>query len=305
VSSSRARAALSHCAFNGLPPTILSALIIELAPRLDAVRESRLRQVRGRDRIRAAGAGRRATLVFTDAVLVTLAYLRLGLSQRVLAVLVEVDQSTVSRAISTLRPLLATRGFATPAGPRLHTLADVLAYANSTGFDLCLDGTDITVRRPTATRPGRRAFINGKKRRHTIKTTVIGDQAGRLLWTGAIRPGRMHDQTAIKTEGIADLLDHYQRVRIWADQAYRGLSKNHPGQIITKQPAPVDTCPPELAQHLIEIRKLHSQQRIPIEHVIARLKTWKQLAHYTGPRTNLPDTITAIAGLVSDLTAHQ
>jgi hypothetical protein len=277
----------------------------ELAPRYDAVRESRLRRIRGRDRIRAAGGGRRARLVFTDAVLVSLAYLRLGLSQRVLGVLVEVDQSTISRAITTLRPLLASRGFAPPTGPRLHTLADVLAYANTTGFDLCLDGTDITVRRPTSTRPGRRAFINGKKRRHTIKTTVICDQAGRLLWTGATRPGRMHDQTTIKTEGIADLLSHYQRVRIWADQAYRGLSKHHPGQIITKQPAPVETCPPELAEHLTAIRKLHSQQRIPVEHVIGRLKTWKQLAHWNGPRTNLPETIAAIAGLVSDITAQQ
>jgi DDE superfamily endonuclease/Helix-turn-helix of DDE superfamily endonuclease len=305
VSSTWARAALSHCAFHGLPPTILSALIIELAPRYDAVRESRLRQARGRDRLRAAGAGRPATLVFTDAVLVTLAYLRLGLSQRALGVLVDVDQSTVSRAICILRPLLATRGFAPPTGPRLRTLADVLAYANTTGFDLCLDGTDITVRRPTATRGGRRAFINGKKRRHTIKTTIICDQAGRLLWAGATRPGRMHDQTAIKTEGLDNLLHHYPRVRIRADQAYRGLSKHHPGQIITKQPAPVDTCPPELAQHLIAIRKLHSQQRIPVEHVIGRLKTWKQLAHWNGPRTNLPETITAIAGLAADITTHQ
>ena len=244
-------------------------------------------------------------MVFTDAVLVCLAYLRLGVSQRVLAVLLEVDQSTISRAITTLRPLLAARGFAPPAGPRLHTLADVLAYADTTGFDLCLDGTDITVRRPRQGRPGRRAFINGKKRRHTIKTTVICDQAARVLWIGAPRPGRMHDQTAIKTEGLDDLLRHYPRVRIWADEAYRGLSKHHPGQVITKPAAPVATCPPDLAAHLTDIRKLHSQQRIPVEHVIARLKTWKQLAHWTGPRTSLPETIAAIAGLISDITAQQ
>ncbi|GAB2897286.1 hypothetical protein GCM10027074_75750 [Streptomyces deserti] len=48
------------------------------------------------------------------------------------------------------------------------------------------------VRRPTAHRPGRRAFVSGKK----IKTTTISDFQGRTLRNGADRPGRMHDQTA-------------------------------------------------------------------------------------------------------------
>lgn len=133
-----------------------------------------------------------------------------------------------------MRALLAGRGFATPTGVRLHTMADVLAYAQATGFDLCMDGTDIAVRRPRAGRPGRRAFVNGKRRRNTLKTTVICDQARRLLWVGAVRPGRMHDQTAVKTEGLDTWLAHYRGVRIPAQEArvlaesVAGLADRHP-----------------------------------------------------------------------------
>jgi DDE superfamily endonuclease len=93
-----------------------------------------------------------------------------------------------------------------PAGVRLRTLADVFAYAAACGVRSRIDATEAQVRRPRAHRVGRRAFVSGKRRQNTVKTTTCSDQAGRTLWTGAVRPGRMHDQTAAKTEGIVDLL---------------------------------------------------------------------------------------------------
>ncbi|MEU6653386.1 hypothetical protein ABZ904_29115 [Streptomyces sp. NPDC046900] len=41
------------------------------------------------------------------------------------------DRSTLTRAVHEIRPLLAARGFTVPgeAGLRLHTLANVFAYA--------------------------------------------------------------------------------------------------------------------------------------------------------------------------------
>ena len=66
-----------------------------------------------------------------------------------------------------------------------------------------VDGTETRVRRPKAARPGRAAFVSGKGKQHTIKTTTISDGQGRTLSCGAVRPGRMHDQTAMRAEGIA------------------------------------------------------------------------------------------------------
>jgi hypothetical protein len=78
----------------------------------------------------------------------------------------------------------------------------------------------VRVRRPRANKPGRRAFVSGKKRQNTKKATVITDGHGRTLWAGAFRPGRMHDQTALRTEGIADLFEQYPQVKAKVDAGY-------------------------------------------------------------------------------------
>ncbi|MFJ3720617.1 transposase family protein [Streptomyces sp. NPDC090057] len=83
----------------------------------------------------------------------------------------------------------------------LKTMADVLAYAEAEGVELRLDGTETQVRRPQAGRPGRRAFVSGKRKQNTIKTTTFSDHQGRLLLSDLVRPGRIHDQTAVRTGG--------------------------------------------------------------------------------------------------------
>src|SRR6266853_6505421 len=55
----------------------------------------------------------------------------------------------LTRAVH-VRPLLAGRGYATPQGQRLSTLADVFAYATACGIRLRIDGSEIQVRRPRA-----------------------------------------------------------------------------------------------------------------------------------------------------------
>ncbi|MFG2429865.1 hypothetical protein [Streptomyces sp. NPDC048590] len=42
-----------------------------------------------------------------------------------------------------------------------------------------IDGMETQVGRPRAGRPGRRAFVSGKRRQNTIKTTTISDGLGR------------------------------------------------------------------------------------------------------------------------------
>ncbi|BBC35358.1 hypothetical protein SGFS_066520 [Streptomyces graminofaciens] len=41
-----------------------------------------------------------------------------------------------------------------------------------------------------AGRPGRKAFVSGKKKQNTIKTTRFSDHQGRTLFSGVTRPGR-------------------------------------------------------------------------------------------------------------------
>ena len=215
VTSRGARAALSHRICTGIPRRRLGKLIAELAGPWVAGQESHLRERRGHDRQRAAGAGPDHQLVFTDRVIATLVILRFQLPHAALALFYEVDRSTITRAVHEIRPLLAARGFAVPQGPglRLRTPADVFAHAAAEGVELRIDATEVRVRRPRANRPGRRAFVSGKMRQNTKKATVITDEKGRTLWAGAFRPGRRHDQTALKTEGICDLFERFPRSR--------------------------------------------------------------------------------------------
>jgi hypothetical protein len=113
-------------------------LFAELADPWEAARQSTLRVVRGGERKRAAGAGRKPKLVLYDRLLLTLVHLRHQLPHEVLAELFDVDRSTVSAAIRQVRPLLAARGFAVPDRPgvRLRTLA----YAEAEAVELRLDG---------------------------------------------------------------------------------------------------------------------------------------------------------------------
>jgi hypothetical protein len=243
--------------------------------------------------------------VFTDRVIVTLVALRFQLPHAALAVLHGVDRSTISRAVGEVRPLLAGRGFAVPGHPRLRlrTLADVFAYAAAEGVVLRLDGTEVRVRRPRANRPGRRAFISGKMRQNTTKTTVITDEAGRTLWAGAFRPGRMHDQTAVNTEGIADLLERHPRVKAKVDAGYRGLAKQFPGQVHAPPLKPGKDAPPEQVAAWEQARKKQSSERICVEHANAEHKQWRPLQRYLGRREDFDETYQAIAGLVSDRAA--
>jgi len=297
---------LSHRICTGLPRRRLGKLIAELAGAWTAAQESRLRDRRGCGRQRAADAGPSRDLVFTDRVIATLVILRFQLPHAALALFYGVDRSTITRAVHEIRPLLAQRGFAVPSknGLRLRTLADVFAYAAAEGVHLRIDGTEVQVRRPRANRPGRRAFVSGKKKQNTIKPTVISDGGGRLLWSGAARPGRMHDVTALCSEGIEDLLRAYPQVRAEVDSGYQGLARDFPGQVSAPPKKPPKDAAPEIAGYE-QCRKAQSSQRICVEHAIAEPKQWRPLQRCIGRREYFEETMHASTALVSDRWAER
>jgi hypothetical protein len=303
VSMRWARRVFSHYAFIGISRRHLHLLVAELRPGWLAGREGRLHSRRGRSRRRAAGAGRRFTLRFTDRIVVTLAHLRLGMPHEAIAVAFGVDRSTITRAIGQLRPLLAGRGCAVASGIRLRTLADVFAYAAAEGVTLRLDATEIRVRRPRAGRSGRKAFVSGKLKQNTIKTTLAADEHGATLWCGSTRPGRLHDTTAVRIEGIDALLAQYPEVNLLVDAGYQGLARDHPDQVSAPPLKLRPGAPPERQAEWETVRKTQSSQRIPVEHAIAELKWWRVLQRFTGRRELMPDTINAVAGIVSDRAA--
>ncbi|MFI5972746.1 transposase family protein [Streptomyces sp. NPDC051452] len=283
-----ARAALSHPAFTGISRAHLGGLINELAGPWTARCESALHERRGGNRRQRLGAGPKHDLAFTDRVLVTLVHLRAQLPHAALAELYGGERSTITRAIGEIRPLPAARGFAVPDRPglRLHTLADVFAHAAAEGITLRIDGTETQVRRPRAHRPGRCAFVSGKKKQNTMKTTTISETQGRTMWSGVDRPGRMHDQTAMRTEGIAEQLRLHPDVRAEVDEGYRGLSNELPDQISAppKKSKDLEDLPLTERYGWREMRRRRSSRRICVEHANAEHKQWRALQRLLGRR---------------------
>jgi len=300
VHSDWARVAVSHPAFTGISRPALAGLLAELREPWAAKAEGQRRARRGRARYRRAGAGREYRLGFEGRVLVTLVILRFQLPHLCLAVWFGVDRATVTRAVHQIRPLLAARGFQTPEGPRLRTLADVFAYASQHGVRLRMDGTKIQVRRPVSGKPGRRAFVSGKRKQNTVKFTLIPSRTGRVLWWGAPRPGRMHDQTAARTEGIAEQLRLHPKVRVLVDAGYRGLVNQFPEQVTGPPKRPTSAAPAPDVAVFEKTRKTQSSARISVEHGIAETKAWRPLQRWIGKRDHLPEAALAIAALASD-----
>ena len=187
---------------------------------------------------------------------------------------------------------------------RLHTLADVFAYAAAHGVKLRIDGSEIQVRRPKAHRPGRRAFVSGKKKQNTIKFTKICDGRGRTLRDAVFRPGRMHDQTALQNRRDrrpAANSSPTSRPR-WtpatgactATTPPRSASRRRNQPRTRRRRRPQPGSKPGTPSH-----RRGSAWSTPSPSS----KHWRPLQRWIGRREDLPETVRAIGSLVSDRAA--
>jgi hypothetical protein len=122
----------------GLTPEVIAAITAEIGPIWE---QQRIDRLVSRPRSRAVGAGAQYRLVFIDRLLATLVNLRHGITHDALACWLGVDRSTITRAISEIRPLLAARGCSVAPGLRLRTLAEVVDHLGQTGQAGIVDGT--------------------------------------------------------------------------------------------------------------------------------------------------------------------
>jgi hypothetical protein len=117
----------------------------------------------------------------------------------------------------------------------------------------------------------------------------------------------MHDQTAIKSEGIEDLLRQHPAVTATVDSGYQGLAKVFSEQVHAPPPKPSKHAPAEQLAVYEAARNQQSSRRICVEHVIAEPKQWRSrsLQRWIGRRRYYAETHLAVAGLVSDRAARR
>ncbi|WP_338704063.1 transposase family protein (plasmid) [Streptomyces sp. Q6] len=298
VVGNRAREAIIRSQrITGLSPEVIAELVAVISPLWHGRHQAGLA---ARPRRRAVGAGAKHELVFVDRLLATLVNLRHGATHDVLACWFGVDRSTITRAISEVRPLLAERGCTVAPGVRLRTLADVIDHLGATRQTGIIDGTEIRVRRPATGRKDREKYISGKNKQNAVKSMVVTDAAGRLLFCSPTEPASCADITHARKLGLVKLLATGPAVEILADAGYQGLGAQTGGRVVTPPHRKFKKNPPEWYEEMHEPqRKAHFSRRIRVEHGIGHVKNWRALARHHGRREHMSDIVQAVAGLLS------
>ncbi|MFD8438747.1 transposase family protein [Streptomyces microflavus] len=288
---------ISNRRLTGLAVGVIAELVEEIGPLWQGRHQARLTS---RPRKRAVGAGAKHRLVFVDRLLATLVLLRHGVTHDVLACWFGVDRSTITRAVGEVRPLPAERGCTVSPDVRLRTLAEVVDHLGASGTTGIIDGTEIRVRRPAAGRKDRDKFISGKNKQNAVKSMVVTDAEGRVLWCSPARPASCAHITHARQLGLAKLVADGPVVEILADAGYQGLGAQTGGRVVTAPHRKFKKNAPDWYEEMHERqRKAHSSRRIRVKHGIAHLKNWRALARHLGRREHLSDTVQAVAGLLS------
>ncbi|WP_316744715.1 transposase family protein, partial [Streptomyces sp. MK7] len=76
---------------------------------------------------------------------------------------------------------------------RLRTLAEVVDHLGASGKTGIIDGTEFRVRRATAGGRDRDKFISGKSKQNAVKTMLVTDGDGRVLFCSPAQHGSCAD----------------------------------------------------------------------------------------------------------------
>ncbi|GAB2814952.1 hypothetical protein GCM10027073_53520 [Streptomyces chlorus] len=115
----------------------------------------------------------------------------------------------------------------------------------------------------------------------------------------------MHDQTAVRTEGIAERFRTRPGVKAKVDSGYQGLAKEFPDQVTASPKKPKEDACDGDKYAWREARRRQSSARICVEHANAKLRQWAPMRRFTGRREAFPETQRAIAALISDRAAKR
>jgi hypothetical protein len=265
--------------FTGLSAGEFDKLVADLEPVWLARKANRAAR---RRRHRKPGAGRKAKLVFTDRLLLTLLYYRAYVTQEFVGFLFGVDKGTVSRETQELGLCMAGV-FRIPEKKVRIALDDLEA--------VFVDATEQPVNRPQ--RKQRRSY-SGKKKRHTLKHQIVvtrkrkgpGEkQKVRIKAVSKGAKGRVHDKK---------LYDR-SRLRIprgvpkSGDSGYQGSDLRVP----KKKPRKGQLSGEEKRAN----RRL-AKERIVAEHGIGKMKIWRIAAdRYRNPPRRHTVIMKNVAGL--------
>jgi hypothetical protein len=265
----------------------------DVLPLYLAAEERRLNQ---RQRQRAIGAGHPFELQERDHLLLTVIWLRLYPIHEVLGYLFGVSDSTVSRLIERVLPLLEQNGrdgmrLPDPGKKRRRQLPDLLQDIPE--LTVIVDSFEQRVQRPR----NDDSHYSGKKKQHTLKSQIAVDSdTGRIADVSESVPGPTADITLLEQSGLLARLP--EEVGLGGDLAYLKLAKvRRYGFSPRRKPRGKDRPPEDVAYN-----RVFSQFRIVVEQTIGQIRRFQSLtATDRNHRRQHSMRVAAVAGLVNRL----
>ena len=289
-------------AMTGLRLAEFDDLLSDVLLRFGAAETERLTRA---ERQRAIGGGHPFDLTPRDQTLLTVVWLRRYPIHEVLGFLFDVSDSTVSRYIGRVLPLLEASGRATmrlpdPGRKQRRQLDDLLKETPE--LAVVIDSFEQRVQRP-ATRAAADPYYSGKKKQHTLKSQIAVDElTGAIVDVAESVPGPTADIVLLAQSGLLERLP--EGVGALGDLAYVGIAKLHPhGQGATPRKKPRgQPRPPED----VAFNTAFARRRIVVEHSILRVRYFQALTQTDrNHRQQHTPRVVAVAGLVNRQIRHR
>lgn len=231
-------------ALTGLTRDEFDRLFVAFEAAAEALRAASTHTRRGsRKRTRAAGAGRRHTLAPRTRLLLALVWLRVYPTYELLGWLFGLDKSNAwHNTQDVLEVLDSMTDFPfdrpDPERRKLQTTEAVMEAFPE--VRVIVDAKEQAFHRPAGW-DRQKPYYSGKKKRHTIKNQVACTPSGRIVSVSTTAPGRTHDLTVLRYNGLlarlpadAGVMTDKGYIGANADAGERAVvipvraSKNHP-----------------------------------------------------------------------------
>jgi hypothetical protein len=286
----------------GLRVNEFDTLIDDVLPQFVQAEHKRLARA---NRQRQIGGGRGPELDQRDQILLTVVWLRVYPTQEVTGYLFGVSDSTVSRIIQRVLPILEQAGRDTmrmpdPGRKRRRSLDQLLQ--DTPELAVVIDSFEQKIQRPKDP-DDRDGFYSGKKKTHTLKSQVaVDEESGAIVDVSDSVAGPTADMKLLEQSGLMKRLP--EGVGGIGDLAYVGIATLHPKGLAAsprRKPRGKPRSPEDVAYNTA-----FSRRRIIVENTIGRLRRYQSLTQTDRQhRQNHAARVRAVAGLVNRQLAHR
>jgi hypothetical protein len=267
---------------------------VDAVLRLDL--EADVQRLNRRQRQRAVGAGHRFELTLRDQLLLTVIGWRLDPIPEGLAYLFGVSDSTVSRRIERVLPILEPSGregmrLPDPGKQRRRQLPDLLKDLPE--LTVMVDRFEQRVQRP----PNDERDDSGQQKQHPLQSQMgVDSDTGRMVDSSDRVPGPTADIRLLEDSGLLERWP--QAVGVGGDLAYLTLPKlRRYGFAPRRKPRGKDRPPADRLYH-----RAFAQVRMIVEQTIGQLSRFQSItATDRHHRRQHRARVAAVAGLVNRL----